>query len=125
MEFQNGAHRGYRILQLYCYCCQRERPFSQVDTWRSPQVQVARIVSGQVKVYSSKCPTPNISDDVRKIRAVCMYCRRGAMYVVTEQRLHESHYRADDLCACGLSLDHDVPHLDPPFVRRQKCRRSK
>jgi hypothetical protein len=61
---------------------------------------------------------------VRKIRAVCMYCRRGAMYVVTEQCLHASHYSADDLCACGLPLDHEQPHLDPPFVRRQKSRKK-
>ena len=119
------VRRGYRILTLYCYGCGRDRPFSQVDTWRSPQIRIARVLKGKITVYESRCPTPNIAEDVRKVRAVCMYCHKGAMYVITADRLESSHYLADLLCGCGLPLGHDGPHLDPPFIRSKKCRDSK
>ena len=116
-----SIQRGHRILWLYCYRCHRERPFSQVDAWRSAQVRVVRIIQGRTVVLPSKCPTPNIPDDVRKIRAACMYCLHGAMYVTTVERLRATQYGADDLCGCGLPLDHEGPHLDPPYERRKRC----
>lgn len=119
------VQRGYRVMRLYCYHCHQERPFSQVDTWQSAQVRVVRIVEGRAIISASKCPTPNIADDVRKIRAVCMHCLRGAMYVTTVERLEATKYSSELLCGCGLPLDHEEPHLDPPYDRRKRCLESR
>jgi len=105
------AKRGYRIMYLYCVQCECERTFSEIDTWRSPQIKIVRTVGGRARIRRSANPTPNIPRGARLIRAICMYCRTGAMYVSTAAALGRSRCGLDFLCACGLPWDHEEPHL--------------
>ena len=106
------AKRGYRIMYLHCVQCECERAFSEIDTWRSPQIKIVRTVRGRARIRRSANPTPNIPKDTRLIRAICMSCRLGAMYVSTAAALERARCGLDFLCACGLPWDHTEPHLD-------------
>ena len=105
--------KGYHVLLLWCYTCQREQPFRHVRRRKSVQPHCIRYQDGRSVLVPSANPTPNVDPDIVLFNAACMCCKKGGRYVTTAARLSSSHYGLADLCVCGLPWGHEGKHFKP------------